>query len=198
LGSAPNPFWGVCSLAICKPRIRNAARLGDWLVGTASKSFGERAGSVIYAMKVTRKMSLASYDAYTRQHLPGKIPQWLSSDPVLRFGDSIYDFSSDPPTQRDSVHGKDRQDDDLIGRFALLSEHFFYFGDEPRVLPSDLQAIVVQRGHRSTANAPYLEPFLDWLKSLSLEPCRLYGKPNNPEFEMWKGESGPEVKTKCG
>lgn len=29
-GTAPRPHGAVCSLAICKPRIRAAARLGDW------------------------------------------------------------------------------------------------------------------------------------------------------------------------
>ena len=33
-GAAPNPFWGTCTLAICKPAIRRKANLGDWVVGT--------------------------------------------------------------------------------------------------------------------------------------------------------------------
>jgi len=78
LGSAPNPFWGVCTLAICKPKIRRAAKREDWIVGTASKKFGKHAGFVIYAMKVTDKKKLAEYDAYTHRQLPGKIPQWSS------------------------------------------------------------------------------------------------------------------------
>ncbi len=28
-GAAPNPFWGQCTLVICKPRIRKVARPGD-------------------------------------------------------------------------------------------------------------------------------------------------------------------------
>ena len=27
-GLAPNPFWGVCTLAVCKPRIRRFAEVG--------------------------------------------------------------------------------------------------------------------------------------------------------------------------
>lgn len=28
-GAAPNPYWGICTLVICKPRIRLAADIGD-------------------------------------------------------------------------------------------------------------------------------------------------------------------------
>jgi hypothetical protein len=35
-GAAPNPFWGLCTLAICKPSIRRVAKEGDWVVGTGS------------------------------------------------------------------------------------------------------------------------------------------------------------------
>jgi hypothetical protein len=36
-GFAPNPFFGVCTLATCKPLIRRIAHIGDWIVGTGSK-----------------------------------------------------------------------------------------------------------------------------------------------------------------
>ena len=36
-GAAPNPYWGVLTLAICKPVIRRTAEIGDWVVGTGSK-----------------------------------------------------------------------------------------------------------------------------------------------------------------
>lgn len=40
-GAAPNPFWGQCTLTICKPKIRKTADNGDWLsvqVGIITKS----------------------------------------------------------------------------------------------------------------------------------------------------------------
>ena len=36
-GSAPNPFWGVCTLVICKPDIRRVAQIDNWIVGTGCK-----------------------------------------------------------------------------------------------------------------------------------------------------------------
>lgn len=35
-GTAPRPYGGVCTLAICKPTIRKAARVGDWVIGFRS------------------------------------------------------------------------------------------------------------------------------------------------------------------
>lgn len=50
-GFAQNPLGGCCTLACCKPKIRERANTGDWIIGTAPIP---RAGSLIYAMKVTR------------------------------------------------------------------------------------------------------------------------------------------------
>ena len=33
-GSAPNLFFGVCTLAICKPKIRKSAKIWDRIVRT--------------------------------------------------------------------------------------------------------------------------------------------------------------------
>jgi len=56
-GAAPNPFWDVCTLAICKPKIRSVAKIGDWVVGTGSKEFGFE-NQVVYAMKVVSRWGL--------------------------------------------------------------------------------------------------------------------------------------------
>lgn len=39
-GAAPNPFWGVCTLTICKSKIRRVAEIGDWVVGVGSVNVG--------------------------------------------------------------------------------------------------------------------------------------------------------------
>ena len=56
-GSALNPFWGVCALVICKPKIPRKAQVGGWIVGTGSAGSpcGDVRGMVVYAMRVTDK-----------------------------------------------------------------------------------------------------------------------------------------------
>jgi hypothetical protein len=179
-GAAPNPYWGLCTLAICKPLIRRYAEVGDWVVGTGSVASPIRdiSGMVVYAMLVTEKMTMKEYDRFTRSKLRGKIPRMESTNPRRRCGDSIYDFSTPIPSLRASVHSEKEQDTDLNGRYVLLSNHFFYFGDRPEPLPEALLGIVKQgQGHRSSSNAPYVDDFVRWIHSLGYPPGKLIGKP---------------------
>jgi hypothetical protein len=191
-GAAPNPFFGVCTLVICKPAIRRAARVGDWVVGLGSSKspVGDVSGHVVYAMRVSQKMSLPEYDAFCRSSLRGKIPNWQSKQHGRRVGDCIYDFSlPGPPRMRPGVHDERNRKTDLGGRYALLSDHYFYFGDRPRELPEHLIPIVHQtQGHKSAANRKYAGNFVSWIEGLSLKPNRLYGRPQM-ESEITGGEA---------
>jgi len=182
-GRAPNPFWSVCTLVICKPPIRRKAEVGDWIVGTGSKNArcGDMSGKVVYIMEVTKKIRMAAYDALTRESLPEKIPDWHSADPRRKVGDSIYDFTSGSPVLRKGVRvhatAKLRQRD-LRGEYALLSEHFWYFGNRAVPLPPELMELVQQRqGFKRPSIQHLLAPFLEWVTGLGLAPNRLYGKP---------------------
>ena len=162
--------------------------MGDWIVGTGSVNspIGNMSGQVVYAMRVSQKMTMEAYDAFVKANIANKIPKWFSRDVRRRLGDAIYDFSSKPPKLRQSVHTEKNRDSDLGGKYALLSDHFFYFGDRPKQLPDHLLPIVKQgSGHRSRANDPFVEAFLNWLKSLGLEPNKLYGK---PQYRLWKDD----------
>jgi hypothetical protein len=135
---------------------------------------------LVYAMRVTGKMLLPEYDAWARERRPEKIPNPLSGDPRRHVGDAIYDFAEDPPRVRHgSVHGVHERERDLGGGYALLSEHFYYFGDKPVALPEDLQGMVQRtQGHRSISNARYLHPFVAWISGLQLRPNSLRGDPS--------------------
>ncbi len=191
-GAAPNPFWGLCTLAICKPRIRQTASVGDWIAGTGSKNApgGDLSGSLIYAMRVTRKMTMRDYDSFTRTELDKKIPDRRSKDWRRWLGDSIYDFSANPPRQRPGVHGKDDQARDLGGEFALLSDDFLYFGDKPIPIPEDLLPIVLQgQGHRSSQNDPYVGGFVSWIRSLDRPSGSVLGQPQGMPSEPPSADS---------
>lgn len=179
-GAAPNPFGGVCSLVICKPRIRLRAQEGDWIAGTGAVSSGLPGAShrLVYAMKVTRKMLMEEYDTHTRRNLPVKVPDIRNEDPRRWVGDSIYDFSTTPPRIRRGVHDENSRDTDLGGQYALLSSHFFYFGRNAIPLPEDLRRIVKEgQGERSKGNAPHVARFIDWIEGLGHEPGSVLGDP---------------------
>src|SRR6266851_8012960 len=85
-GFAPNPFFSFCTLATCKPMIRKTAQVGDWIVGTGSKTCG-LGGFLVYAVKVAET---CTYDQYWED------PRFLVKRPNLRgslkqaYGDNIY------------------------------------------------------------------------------------------------------------
>ncbi len=180
IGSAPNPFWGLCTLAICKPVIRQSANVGDWVVGTGSavSPIGNISDKVVYAMRVTQKMTMEDYDRFTQSELPRKVPLMTSTDHRRRSGDSIYDFSASPPSLRPSVHSEGNRRTDLKGGWVLLSNHFFYFGDRPVALPEELLEIVKKGpGHKARFDPQYVDDFIHWIHSLGYPPSKFIGEP---------------------
>ena len=190
-GAAPNPFHGICTLAICKPMIRRIAKRGDWVVGLGSKSVrsGNLSKRLVYAMRISEVLSLQEYDALAPRRWPHRIPKVRSRDLSERLGDCIYDFSGPRPRQRPGVHGPRNIDTDLSGLNALISNHFYYFGSRAIPLPRELYGICHQtQGHKSDANKPFLDLFKEWLTSLHLEPGQLYGWPDY--IVDWKSRRG--------
>ena len=99
-GAAPNPFRGICTLAICKPKIRLKAVLGDWVIGLGSVNVpsGDLRGKLVYAMRVDQVLSLRDYDRLAPTYWPSRIPNLASPIVADRLGDCIYDFSNGVPT----------------------------------------------------------------------------------------------------
>jgi hypothetical protein len=178
-GAAPNPYWNICTLNICKPVIRRTAKKGDWIVGTGSKRYGFE-NKVVYAMEVTKTLTMQEYEQYCKTQLPQKIPIWKSKSYKKRVGDCIYDFSTNPPTILDSVHTNDNIKTDLGGKNTLLSNHFYYFGDKPEPLPDFLIEIVKQgQGHKSNSNQPFFHLFVDWITSKTKAKNKLLSHPKS-------------------
>nr|WP_198999685.1 hypothetical protein [Flavobacterium sp. ASV13] len=201
-GAAPNPFWGICTLAICKPDIRRTANVGDWIIGTGSKNSRLKDGntydlsdSVVYAMKVTEKLSLEDYDKFCRNNLVKKIPKWFSKDYRLRVSDCIYDYSeSSIPKLRKSVHNPDNIKRDLGGKSVLLSTHFFYFGEEARLLPQELKYII-RRGQKHLVfdDSEVISKFENWLSQYKKN--KIYAEPQL-KFEFVISSSEEQI-VKC-
>ncbi len=195
-GAAPNPYWGVCTLAICKPAIRRTAQVGDWVVGTGSarSPIGDIKQCVVYAMRVSEVLRMEEYDLYTRTELQEKIPDWENEDYRRKVGDSIYDFSGGKPRLRKSAHSKKYMDRDLRGENVLLSNHFYYFGNQPAELPSHLLGIIKKgQGHRSGSNDQYINQFIEWIEKVEVN--KLYGE---PQIHLLEDGCGCDDECECG
>lgn len=182
-GAAPNPFHGLCTLAICKPGIRRVAKKDDWVAGLGSKNAwsGDLEGHLVYAMKVEEVVSMADYDRLAQSRWPNRVPNPLSLDAADRLGDCIYDFSGgSPPYQRSGVHGPGNVARDLRGENVLIATDFYYFGSRAIPLPGHLRAICHQtQGHRSDSNDEYFDDFIYWLRGLGLPRGQLHGWPDH-------------------
>src|SRR4051812_17344850 len=103
-GLAPNPFGGYCTLAVCKPIIRNNKNLAikDWIIGTGSMKL-KRIHQLIYAMQVEEIITFNQYWADPRFQYKKPI---INGSLVQMYGDNFY--HQDPNTKRwiqeDSAH----------------------------------------------------------------------------------------------
>lgn len=150
-GFAPNPFYGCCTLATCKPEIRRTAAIGDWIVGSGSadKSVG-RGGYLVYAMKITDIMSFDEYAVDPR--FSDKKP-YRKGSRKQSCGDNIYYRANMESAwqQHDSFHSQndgtinlDHVKRDTGVNRVLISYDFIYFGGEGPLFPDDL---VSREGH---------------------------------------------------
>ena len=186
-GFAPNPFYGYCTLATCKPRIRQHAQIGDWVVGTGSDARGvRRGGHLVYAMRVTEILSTAEFwnDHRFERKKPNLFYNWVAAS-----GDNIYEpLGHGRWRQLSSYHshedGSRRQDhvvrDTGVERI-LVSNDFVYFGGEGPQLPAlfldggRLQMICLHRNYRRVRDEPVIAAFEKWMRSL--DEIGFQGKP---------------------
>ncbi|KWH17503.1 hypothetical protein [Burkholderia multivorans] len=145
-GFAPNPFYGYCTLATCKPSIRRSAAVGDWVVGSGSNDRTvRRGGHLVYAMRVTEALTFDGYGADPR-FAPKK--PFRHGSRKQSCGDNIYfrDGPQAPWEQRDSFHSlpdgslnaNHVRRDTGVDR-VLISNEFVYFGGEGPAFPQDLK-----------------------------------------------------------
>lgn len=148
---APNPHYGVLTLATCKPTIRRCAEVGDWISGwTAVKVMDKerkphhfRDGEeLIFLARITDKIE---YDEYWKKY-PQKRPHEISSGKTVSkrgcgasvnsrnkqydSGDNIYEPINNTFYQHDNGgdHGEKDKEHDLKGKYVLICEEFYYFG----------------------------------------------------------------------
>jgi hypothetical protein len=172
MGFAPNPFFGVCSLAACKPVIRKNAQIGDVIIGTGAAK-RKLTGHLIYWMKVSET---ADFDEYWRskKHV-FKRPD-MSGSLKRRFGDNIYAKNNEGEyEQKYSFHSRrdgSLQEENLLDDVGktdriLLADEFCYFGKSGPKMPSQLTGFVRKGRNHLRFSGGQERPLLDWLATLN-------------------------------
>lgn len=151
-GFAPNPFFGVLTLATCKPGIRYSAEIGDFIIGNANKAHGNK---LIYMAKVSE---ILTFDQYWND------PRFQRKKPVMNgslkklYGDNIYHHDSDGNwMQEDSHHthedGSVNMDnlnrDTGTTNHVLICQEFVYLGKSMIDVPEEFEGCIYKkRGYK--------------------------------------------------
>lgn len=138
-GFAPNPFFGYCTLACCKPHIRQRANVGDWIIGTGAIE-NRLLYHLIFLMKITEKISFEEY--WDDERFVRKKPV-LNGSLKQMHGDNIYHKETGEWCQMDSHHSfyegrlnEGNLKQDLSGKFVLVSNQFIYLGNKHIRVPA--------------------------------------------------------------
>jgi hypothetical protein len=179
-GLAPNPYFGICSLALCTPNHMNArVGIGDWIVGHSCKATGNK---LIYAMRVTRVLTMPEYFA----GFPEKRPN-PDGDANERCGDNLYENTSGKwrrlPSALHNEVSAFIQDQDRPVFLSEGEENYWYFGgtDDPstRGFPDYFPELIKDRqGISYVHDEAVIDRFVMWLKRCG--KTGLIGSPRDP------------------
>lgn len=173
-GFAPNPFFGACTLATCKPRIRKKARIGDWIIGTGSKATGLD-GRLVFSMCVKETMAFTDY--WNDERFQAKKPNFRSGL-KWAYGDNIYfrnnkDQWHQAPSHHSNHDGSPNMDNvgrDTSADRVLIGLEFTYWGGNGPKIPEELRfrngldLVCKVQGHKCRFPSEAIERFVAWLR----------------------------------
>ena len=191
-GFAPNPFYGVLTLATCKPLIRKCADVGDFIIGNSDKSHGNK---LIYMAKVSKVMTFDQY--WNDENFANKKPVMNGSLKKL-YGDNIYHRGADGRwIQEDSHHANNdgsvnennlRKDTNTTDRVLVCNE-FFYLGRAMIDVPSEYSSCIYRnRGHHCQ-NYDDAQKLWDYLKTQYPDGGKIDQPSQFSRFERYDGVS---------
>ena len=144
-GFAPNPFYGTLTLATCKPKIRKLADVGDFLIGNATASEGNK---LIFMAKISEVMTFDTY--WTSPRFQPKKPVMNGSLKKL-YGDNIYHHDQNGNWLQENSHhsladgsvnmenlNRDTSTTDRV----LICENFFYLGKSMFHVPKEFTSCI--------------------------------------------------------
>lgn len=196
-GFAPNPFFGVCTLATCKPKIRQHAQVGDWVLAFGGKSTIVP-GKLVCLMRIDETMSFDEY--WNDERFQCKKPMFNRAIKYC-YGDNIYHHEDGATwVQENSHHSKENgiNEINLIHDTRtdrlLISKLYWYFGADAIDLPSKYDELSSHTRDYHLLRVENLsfrwEEFQEWIKEQSI--MGQHGLPfswaNGGGFVRYKGE----------
>lgn len=169
MGFSPNPFFGYCTLACCKPVIRRCAKIGDFVIGFGSAKSNIRR-KLIFWMRVDE---ISNFDRYWKDDRFQIKKPVINGSHIKFHGDNIYHRGDDGLfIQEHSFHSlpdgspnklnlaTDTRSTDRV----LLSQTYGYYGKNALEVPERLLPIVAEgRGHRTRLADDIKFETIEWL-----------------------------------
>ena len=192
-GFAPNPYFGYCTLATCKPIIRKSAIIGDWIAayGASGTVVHEK---LVVVMKVDEILSFDQYWSDVR--FEKKKPVFNRSVSCM-YGDNIYHHVEEKWAQELSHHSmtdgsinyvnlnRDTQTDKV-----LVATQFYYFGNNAIEIPKEFDLLIGKgRNHKNRYFDKICDKFIDFITE-NYE-VGIHGVPysrKSGKFAHYKGE----------
>lgn len=165
-GFAPNPFYGLCTLATCKPLIRKAANPGDLIIGTAASP---RSNEIVFFMEVNETLT---FNEYWNDHRFSAKKANFSGSTKKAYGDNIYHTDTNGNwIQEDSHHTnndgsicEENIATDTSTNRVLVSNNFSYWGSHSPTIPLTLMELVKRGpGHKCTFSDEFILEAKEWL-----------------------------------
>ena len=194
-GFAPNPFWGVLTVATCKPGFRRSKRVGDWIAGfTSTYLCKDRVGQerLVYLVKIDEKMSLADY--FRDPRFQCKKPKSVAQKKIYLAGDNIYEPLCPYPTTvsdfkqcRNPNHKEEHKKEDILGENVLLGTEFIYFGRNALSIPPHLRPEVpygVAKYGVKTPDVGRARKFIEFVMA-KVSTGRIHGPPHGRKPHGW-------------
>ncbi|WP_156419917.1 hypothetical protein [Aureimonas sp. N4] len=158
MGFSPNPFYGVCTLANCKPVIRRCIKEGDFVMGFGAAKSGVK-GKLIYWMRVDGKLKFEKYWSDPAYQVKKPV---VNGSLIKFYGDNIYwRDAAGVVRQEPSFHSyedgrtneKNLKRDTGSTDQVLTAKLFGYYGHSAIEVPAGLSEVVPKgRGHRRALN----------------------------------------------
>lgn len=192
-GFAPNPFFGYCTLATCKPIIRRIAQKGDW-IGAFGAAGTEIRRKLVVLMQVDETLSFDEY--WEDQRFVKKRPDFNRAVSNM-YGDNIYHHVDNKWFQEPSHHSwsdgninYNNLNHDTQTNRILVAKQFFYFGNNAVEVPDEFGKLIGEgRNHKVCRDEYLIQKFVDFISSN--HPNGINGVPysrKSGKFAHYKGE----------
>lgn len=189
-GFAPNPFHGYLTLATCKPAVRRARLVGEWVAGFASKELVERSRrngidvpfqGLVYLARVAEVLPLHAY--FEDPRFQAKQPKSGRGTLIDRCGDNIYYRGPQGHGYfqlQNEHHHSGETDHDTGGRNALIASDFYYFGRNALIPEGGWRLLLghdLSPGRTFGCQPSFVEKVLKHLAALGIQPG-IHGMPS--------------------